>query len=57
MTHTELKKKYPKMWDEVYSNVMVDLQNQILEDLHKKFAIVAHNAAFTACFELYKCKK
>lgn len=58
MKATELKKKYPKIWDEVYENMVDDLLtcmpgcdiNLYNDDVKTgRIKRIAHNAAFFAC--------
>jgi hypothetical protein len=62
MKASKLKKLYPVFWDEIYSATVVDLL-QFLDKTYKDeyenkknsvIKTIAHNAAFNACYTLYK---
>jgi len=50
MTDKQLKKRYPEIWDEAYSAVLEDSEEQMTEFIE----IIAHNAAFLVCYEIHK---
>jgi len=63
MRTTQIKKKYPEMWEKVYHETLEDLR--VLDGLFKeeimfvaeKKETIAYNAAATACFALHKIYK
>lgn len=63
MKATTLKKKYPEIWDNVYSDMITDLCScmpqadvQMYNDGYEDCRItrIAHNAAFCATYEVDK---
>jgi hypothetical protein len=60
MKDTDLKKKYPGIWESVESNVMDDLRRYFCDSpkpgdvVDHPGQIIAHNAAFIACHEHHK---
>ncbi len=53
MTDKELKRLYPEIWDKVFVNVKMDVEQKIKASQEVIYSI-AHNAAFDACFEHHK---
>jgi hypothetical protein len=66
MKATQLKKKYPKLWDDTYYAMTVTLENimsqsdvALFKEGHKgcRIDIIAHNATFLTCYEVHKIMK
>jgi len=63
MKATELKKKYPKIWNNIYKGMIADLLTymtgadiQQYKEKNKDCRIItiAYNAAFLGCYEVHK---
>lgn len=66
MRATELKKKYPEIWNDVHDsmirNLRITMSGADVEELNKenkncRILVIAHNAAFCACYAIHKYKK
>lgn len=54
MTATKLKKLYPVLWWHVYDQVMEDVDSVFPSAKKKQMDLIAHNAAFAACYEIHR---
>ena len=66
MKATQLKKKFPEIWNEVYNGMIEDLllcmsgmDIQQYKESNKDCRIlrIAHNAAFLACYSIHQFTK
>jgi hypothetical protein len=66
MKATQLKKKYPEVWEEVYCGMIddlckcmsgADIQQYKEENPNCRIVRIAHNAAFLACYSVYQILK
>ena len=63
MRATILKKKYPKVWEDIYYAMAETLKNVMSQSdvalftecyPNSRIEIISNNAAFLGCYELYK---
>ena len=55
MTAKTLKVLYPRLWNEIETDIMDDLTMMRSGTLtRREMKTIAHNAAFSACYELFR---
>ncbi len=59
MMASQLKKRYPEIWNKIYNRTIEDLKITLPHDSfsQKDFEVLAHNAAFNACIALHKKRR